>query len=64
MVAPDESVSTSGEDRAVFPAGIPIGRVTKSELAPAQLTQILTVTPSVDLTRLTFLKVLRWLPAP
>jgi rod shape-determining protein MreC len=61
-VPADETITTSGEDRAVFPAGVPIGTVSKSELAPAQLTQILTVTPSVDLTRLTFVKVLIWEP--
>src|SRR5439155_3741104 len=63
-VAAAEQITTSGEDRAVYPAGIPIGSVAKTELAPAQLTQVLTVTPSVDLTRLTFVKVLIWEPPP
>ncbi|MEY2461856.1 MAG: rod shape-determining protein MreC [Acidimicrobiaceae bacterium] len=61
-VAPDELVSTSGEDRATFPGGIPIGKVAKSELASGQLNQVLTVTPLADLARLTFLKVLLWEP--
>jgi rod shape-determining protein MreC len=62
VVPPDELVSTSGEDRATFPGGIPIGNVTKADLASGQLTQVLTVTPLADLARLTFLKVLLWEP--
>jgi rod shape-determining protein MreC len=62
VVPQDEIVSTSGEDRATFPGGIPIGKVTKMELASGQLTQVLTVTPLADLSRLTFLKVLLWEP--
>ena len=63
-VPSDEMVLTSGEDRATFPAGIPIGRVSKADLAEGQLTQVLTVTPLADLGRLTFVKVLLWEPAP
>lgn len=62
QVPPNEVVVTSGEDRATFPGGIPVGTVTRSELSAAQLTQILTVTPLVDLARLTFVKVLVWTP--
>jgi rod shape-determining protein MreC len=62
VVAQDELVTTSGEDRATFPAGIPIGNVSKIELAAGQLTQVLTVTPMTDFERLTFLKVLLWEP--
>jgi rod shape-determining protein MreC len=62
VVPPDELVSTSGEDRATFPGGIPIGHVSKAELDSAQLTQVLTVTPLADLSRLTFVKVLIWVP--
>ena len=58
----DDMVFTSGEDRATFPGGVPIGRVTKSELAEGQLTQVLTVTPLADFGRLTFVKVLLWEP--
>ena len=62
VVPPDELVSTSGEDRATFPGGIPIGKVSKIDLASGQLTQVLTVTPLADLARLTFVKVLLWEP--
>jgi rod shape-determining protein MreC len=62
VVPPDELVSTSGEDRATFPGGIPIGKITKIDLSPGQLTQVLTVTPAADLARLTFVKVLLWEP--
>jgi rod shape-determining protein MreC len=61
-VPQDELVSTSGEDRATFPGSIPIGKVSKIDLAAGQLTQVLTVTPLADLERLTFLKVLLWEP--
>jgi rod shape-determining protein MreC len=62
VVPPDELVSTSGEDRATFPGGIPIGRVSRIDLSAGQLKQVLTVTPVADLARLTFLKVLLWEP--
>ena len=62
VVPPDELVITSGEDRAAFPGGIPIGKVTKVDLASGQLNQVLTVTPMADLSRLTVLKVLLWEP--
>ncbi|MEY2451350.1 MAG: rod shape-determining protein MreC [Acidimicrobiaceae bacterium] len=62
VVPPDELITTSGEDRAVFPSGIPIGRVAKVELSADRLIQVLTVTPLADLSRLTFLKVLLWEP--
>jgi len=64
LVPPNEIVVTSGEDRAIFPGGIPIGTVSKSELSAGQLDQILTVTPAVDLSRLSYLKVLQWEPPP
>ena len=62
VVPPDEIVITSGEDRATFPGEIPIGKVSKAELASGQLNQVLTVTPLSDLSRLTVLKVLLWEP--
>jgi rod shape-determining protein MreC len=62
VVPPEDLITTSGEDRATFPGGIPVGNVTKSELAAGQLTQVLTVTPLADFERLTFLQVLLWEP--
>jgi rod shape-determining protein MreC len=61
-VAPNETITTSGEDRAVFPAGVPVGTVTNVQLSADRLNQLLTVTPLADLTRLTFVKVLLWEP--
>jgi len=61
-VPPEELVTTSGEDRATFPGGVPIGNVSKTELAAGQLTQVLTVTPLTNFERLTFLQVLLWEP--
>jgi rod shape-determining protein MreC len=62
VVAKDEIITTSGEDRATFPGSIPIGKVSKAELSADQLNQVLTVTPYADLGRLTFVKVLLWVP--
>src|SRR5687767_693399 len=56
VVPANELVTTSGEDRATFPGGIPIGNVSKAELAAGQLTQVLTVTPLTNFERLTFLQ--------
>jgi rod shape-determining protein MreC len=62
VVAKDEIITTSGEDRATFPGSIPIGKVSKADLSADQLNQVLTVTPYADLGRLTFVKVLLWEP--
>ncbi len=57
-------VTTSGVDRSIFPAGIPVGTVTAADLSPDQLTKVLTVTPLADMSRLAFVKVLLWEPNP
>lgn len=61
-VADAEVIATSGEDRAIYPGGIPVGAVTKVELSADRLNQLLTVTPHAELARLTFVKVLLWEP--
>ncbi len=43
--------------------GDPHRKGLQTDLSPAQLTQLLTVTPAADLTRLSFVKVLIWEPA-
>jgi cell shape-determining protein MreC len=64
QVPPNDLVTTSGEDRAAYPPNVPIGVVTKSTLSGDQLRQVLTIEPLADLSSLTFVKVLLWLPAP
>jgi rod shape-determining protein MreC len=62
VVAPNEVVTTSGEDRAIFPPSIPIGTVSKAELSADQLTQVLTVAPLADLSKLAVVKIIIWTP--
>lgn len=61
-VAKDEVVVTSGLQQSQFPAGIPVGRVTRAEARPGALQQDVTIAPAVDLRRLSFLTVLQWSP--
>jgi rod shape-determining protein MreC len=53
-----ETVVTSGYDRGVYPAGIPIGRVTRVHKASDGLTKNAEVKPLVDFTRLSTVAVL------
>jgi rod shape-determining protein MreC len=63
-VPDDEPVSTSGIDRSIFPADVPVGRVVEAELASNQLTQVLRIEPFADLDNLGYVRVLLWEPAP
>ena len=49
-----EKVLTSGYDRGLFPAGIPIGTVTAAPPAGDNLTRHATVQPFVDFSRLDY----------
>lgn len=51
-VAKGETVVTSGFDRGIYPAGIPIGRVTSSSVSPSGLEKTAFVTPFVSFGRL------------
>ncbi|HVF75706.1 MAG TPA: rod shape-determining protein MreC [Acidimicrobiales bacterium] len=62
VVPPDEVVVTSGLQQSVFPPGIPVGKVRSATARPGELQQEVTVDPVVDLSRLTFVKVLQWSP--
>ena len=57
-----EMAVTSGLENSVFPAGIPVGKVVAATSAPGGLQQDVTIEPSVDLRRVTFVKVLQWDP--
>jgi len=59
-VAKGEAVVTSGLQQSVFPAGIPVGTVVDAATRPAALQEDVTITPVVDLRRLTFVKVLQY----
>ncbi|HVM54291.1 MAG TPA: rod shape-determining protein MreC [Acidimicrobiales bacterium] len=53
-----ELAVTSGLNDSVFPAGIPVGRVTEATSQPGELQQDVSLAPLADLTRLRFVKVL------
>lgn len=53
-----ETVVTSGYDLGIYPPGIPIGRVTRVEVAKDGLTKTAFLRPFVDFTRLDLVKVL------
>jgi rod shape-determining protein MreC len=63
-IPPNELVTTSGQDRDIFPPAVPVGHVTDSELSANQLVKVATVEPLVDFNQLTAVKVLLWEPAP
>lgn len=62
-VAPSEPVVTSGLEKGLFPAQIPVGKVRSAASTPSALQQDIQVDPSVDLTRTEFVRVLLWTPS-
>ena len=63
-VTQDEVVTTSGLQDAIFPPGVPVGKVRSVKTAADKLALDVTIDPVVDLSHLEFLKVLVWLPPP
>jgi len=63
-VAKGDPVTTSGLERAKFPAGLPIGTVRSITRNQADQIQILEVNLVADLSRLDYVQVLLWEPAP
>jgi rod shape-determining protein MreC len=59
-----EVVTTSGLQNAIFPPGVPVGKVRSVKTAADKLALDVTIDPVVDLSHLEFLKVLTWLPPP
>ena len=59
---PGDKVVTSGMQLERYPKGIPVGSVTTVKADPAQLQQAVTITPTVDLSRLEYVQVLQWSP--
>jgi rod shape-determining protein MreC len=57
-----EPVVTSGLERGLFPAQIPVGRVRSVVTRPSALQKDILIEPSVDLVRLEFVRVLLWTP--
>lgn len=62
VIKNNEVVVTSGLEGAVFPGGIPVGRVRTAKAVPSSLQQDVTMEPVVDLQRLSYVKVLLWTP--
>jgi rod shape-determining protein MreC len=58
-VTAGEIVSTAGVQNSAFPAGIPVGTVSKVSRTPGDLQQDVVVKPLVDFSRLDYVKVLR-----
>ena len=63
QVPVDDVVTTSGLERSVFPPDITVGRVTRSEPAGDQINLTVTIEPTADLGRLSYVRVLLWEPA-
>ncbi|MGI8983844.1 MAG: rod shape-determining protein MreC [Acidimicrobiales bacterium] len=59
-----EPVVTSGLERGLFPAQLPLGRVRNVTAGPGALQKDILLDPSVDLSRLEFVRVLLWTPSP
>jgi len=58
-----EPVVTSGLERGLFPAQIPVGRVRSTSAPPGALQKEILLDPRVDLVRLEFVRILLWKPA-
>jgi rod shape-determining protein MreC len=63
QIPADDVVTTSGLERSVFPPDITVGRVTRSEPAGDQINLTVTIEPTADLGRLSYVRVLLWEPA-
>jgi rod shape-determining protein MreC len=64
VLEPGGELVTSGADRSTFPAQIPVGTVRGTRDSGGGLTLDLLVEPFVDTSRLSFVTVLLWEPAP
>lgn len=66
FVSPDKAVTkgdtvfTAGQQNGLFPADLPIGAVTSATKTTGALQYDIEVRPTVDLSRLEFVQVLRW----
>jgi cell shape-determining protein MreC len=58
-----DPVVTSGIRESLFPADIPVGRVAEVKRTPGSLQLDVRVEPAADLAHLTFVAVVRYLPA-
>jgi len=61
-VGEGEPVVTSGLEKGLFPAQIPVGTVRSAKSPPSALQQDIIVDPIVDLNRIEFVRVLLWTP--
>lgn len=59
----NETVTTSGYGDSIFPPDLPVGRVAELDTAADQLSQDLEVELLADLGRLSYVRVLQWVPA-
>ncbi|MGH9243806.1 MAG: rod shape-determining protein MreC [Acidimicrobiales bacterium] len=61
-VESEDLIFTSGVERSIYPADIPVGRVVSAEQSDDRLTQELRVEPLEDLQQLTYVTILLWDP--
>ena len=61
-VGEGEPVVTSGLEKGLFPAQVPVGTVRTAKSPPSALQQDILVDPIVDLNRIEFVRVLLWTP--
>jgi rod shape-determining protein MreC len=62
QIAAGDKLVTSGLNLAQYPKDIPVATVKSVKTAPGQLQQVVTVSPTADLSRLEYVRVLQWSP--
>lgn len=62
QIAAGDKLVTSGLNLAQYPKDIPVATVKSVQTAPGQLQQVVTVSPTADLSRLEYVRVLQWSP--
>ena len=59
-----EVMFTSGLQHAIFPPGIPVGRVASFKVAPGGVQEQIVLKPLASLSRLQYVSILEWQPPP
>lgn len=62
-LSPGTVLATDGLDGGLFPAGLPVARVTKATLTPGAATYNLTLEPLADLRHISYVDVVLWEPS-
>ena len=62
-LSPGTLLATDGLEGGLFPAGLPVARVSKVTLTPGAATYNLTLQPSADLRHISYVDVVLWEPS-